>query len=316
MWAFIDHSGKVREVQDCDFVSDFQEGWCVVRFRGTQGIMDRGFHRRTFDSIDLITGFRGGYSAAKAGRMYGYINLDGDWVIRPEFTHAQSLSGGYAFAYKGRRSFVFDEHLELVHELADGEVEWYSEGLFNVVLHGEHFFLDESFASRHGPYTSASPFYGGRALVAKGDQEYFIDTDGQKIIEMPGVRSRGIPSEGFYVFSDASAKYGYFDSAGTIRIAPEYDDALGFSDGLAAVRVGEEWFYINKIGKRCSEGYDKAWCFSEGIAPVLRDGCCYYVDPRFRPQFDSEFQLAMEFSEGLGRVRKKALCSNKTAPTA
>jgi hypothetical protein len=96
MWAFINHSGKLREVQNCEFVSDFREGWCVVRSRGIEGIMDRDFCQEYFDSVQHIVGFRNGYSAAKVGRMYGYIDLRGRWVIPPEFTHAQSPNDGYA----------------------------------------------------------------------------------------------------------------------------------------------------------------------------------------------------------------------------
>lgn len=294
----------LREVQNCDFVSDFREGWCVVRSRGIEGIMDRDFRQKYFDSVQHIVGFRNGYSAAKVGRMYGYIDLQGHWVVPPEFTHAQSPSNGYALAYKGRRSFIFDKNLELVHELGEGEVLWYSEGFFNVSLRGEHFFFDESFTSRFGPYTSASPFYGGRALVAKGDREYFIDTYGEGVFEVPSVRSRGVLSEGFYVFSDDCDKYGYFDSTGTVRIKPQFDDAWGFSCGFARVKVNTKWYYIDKHGHLSSQAYMEAGDFSEDVAPVCLDAAWLYIDKRFRPLFNKGFELAVEFSEGLGRVKQ------------
>ena len=42
--------------------------------------------------------------------------------------------------------------------------------------------------------------------------------------------------------------WGFVDSRGQWRIRPKFDQAQGFSDGLAAVRVGEKWGYIDEDG--------------------------------------------------------------------
>jgi hypothetical protein len=307
MWAFINHSGNLREVQNCDWVSDFTEDLCIVRSSGIEGIMDRDFRQKYFDSVEHIVEFRSGYSAARRGRMYGYIDPQGHWVIPPEFTHAQSTSNGYALAFKGRRSFIFNRDLELVRELEQGEVEWYSEGFFNVSFpgRGEHFFLDESFTTRYGPYTSASPFYNGRALVSKGDREYFIDTNDQEVFEVPGLGSRGVPWEGLYVFWDNCYKHGYFDLEGKVCIAPQFDEAWGFCCGRARVKLNDKWYYIDLHGQLLSEAYERAGDFSEDVAPVCSDGSWCYIDKEFRPLFNKRFELAIKFSEGLGRIKLK-----------
>lgn len=44
-------------------------------------------------------------------------------------------------------------------------------------------------------------------------------------------------------------KWGYIDQAGRIAIKPVFEQALDFSDGMAAVREGKNWGYIDSSGK-------------------------------------------------------------------
>jgi hypothetical protein len=45
-------------------------------------------------------------------------------------------------------------------------------------------------------------------------------------------------------------KWGYIDKTGAMVIAPAFDDAAAFSDGLAQVRGNTTIGYIDKTGKR------------------------------------------------------------------
>jgi hypothetical protein len=58
-----------------------------------------------------------------------------------------------------------------------------------------------------------------------------------------------------------------------LAIPAEFDDSLGFGEGLAAVRVGDEeagkWGYIDKQGKMVIEPqFGQARAFGEGLALV------------------------------------------------
>ncbi|EMO90076.1 WG repeat-containing protein [Leptospira noguchii] len=55
----------------------------------------------------------------------------------------------------------------------------------------------------------------------------------------------------------------------TIPIQFNQDDPSHFSDGLAAVRIGTKWGYIDKIGNvSIQPTFDLAVSFSEGFAAV------------------------------------------------
>ena len=66
----------------------------------------------------------------------------------------------------------------------------------------------------------------------------------------------------------------------------KFDDVGNFSEGLALVRKGGQYFYINKKGERAFEGeFDDAFNFSEGVAWVKKDGKWFYIDIRGRRVF-------------------------------
>ena len=56
-------------------------------------------------------------------------------------------------------------------------------------------------------------------------------------------------------------------------IAPQFDSAWGFSEGLALVEVGGKRGYVDKTGKYAiSPQFDSASPFTEGLAPVRVGG--------------------------------------------
>ena len=44
-------------------------------------------------------------------------------------------------------------------------------------------------------------------------------------------------------------RYGYIDKSGKIVINPQFEQASNFYEGLASVRMGNRWGYVDKNGK-------------------------------------------------------------------
>ena len=68
-------------------------------------------------------------------------------------------------------------------------------------------------------------------------------------------------------------QYGYIDSVGRLAIKPQFETARSFSGGLAAVQSGEHWSYIDKSGQVVIRGaFNDAEDFNGGLARVHEGG--------------------------------------------
>jgi hypothetical protein len=64
-------------------------------------------------------------------------------------------------------------------------------------------------------------------------------------------------------------KWGYIDKSGKIVIEPQFDWALHFTEGLAAVKVKGKYGFLDQTGKMVIQPqYHEARNLSEGLAPV------------------------------------------------
>lgn len=101
---------------------------------------------------------------------------------------------------------------------------------------------------------------------------------------------------------------GFIDSTGRIIIKPQYNGAMDFSDGLAAVRVGDEksgkWGCIDKSGHEViPPAYTHPPIFAQGLAPVPSGDKWGYIDKSGRFVIRPQFAEAHGFSEDRAPVR-------------
>jgi hypothetical protein len=64
-----------------------------------------------------------------------------------------------------------------------------------------------------------------------------------------------------FLSSAQAGNYGYVNKKGLLVIKPQFSEVQNFSQGLAAVKVGDNWGYIDKTGKVV-------------IKPQYSDFCC------------------------------------------
>jgi hypothetical protein len=109
-------------------------------------------------------------------------------------------------------------------------------------------------------------------------------------------------------------KWGYIDRTGKVVIEPQFDFADRFSEGLAAIRIGNEYVgkhgYIDKTGKVVIEpDFARASRFTEGLAAVqtgdFRTGLRGYINKKGEMVITPQFRVASVFCEGVARVKKE-----------
>lgn len=243
---------------------------------------------RRLDGAGDILGFSEGLAPVQLAENgpWGYADTSGQVVIEPRFSLAQPFSEGLA-----------------VVRTADG---WS--------------FVDKTGAILFGPFDGAQSFSGGLAFVDDKGQAGFIDKDGAWMpdVQAPdGQRLRIYSgfSEGLAVVrtlaapeGQPTAHFGYINESGAVVIDARFNIAFDFSEGLAAVGIGEtedamKWGYIDSTGAWIVEPrFEEAGNFSEGLAPVRVNGKWGYIDTSGKVIIQPEFDTAQTFSDGLALV--------------
>jgi hypothetical protein len=100
-------------------------------------------------------------------------------------------------------------------------------------------------------------------------------------------------------------KFGYIDAGGREVIAPRFQQAGSFTEGLAAVKIGDKFGYIDPEGQIVIRPqYDFAQPFADGLAAVKVGGRYGYINRAGETVISPQFQTASRFSQGLAAVRQ------------
>ena len=116
----------------------------------------------------------------------------------------------------------------------------------------------------------------GVATVRQGDLYGFFGGDG---LYAPCVwDGAGHFSEGLAQVK-RGGKWGFIDRRGEVVVPCVWDEAQAFADALAAVRRGEKWGFVNARGELAlPRVWEVAFSFDGGIAKVRRGGKWGLID--------------------------------------
>jgi WG containing repeat len=99
-------------------------------------------------------------------------------------------------------------------------------------------------------------------------------------------------------------KFGYIDTSGVQRIPAAYAFASGFSENRAACLRDGKWGYLDVTGREViTPAYASAGMFSEGLAVVTGEGGYGFIDSNGTAVGGMRFTDARPFSQGLAAVR-------------
>ena len=220
------------------------------------------------------------YEGGGKNQKHGYIDTSGKVRIEPQFERASEFHEGMAYV---ETKLWFDEPSGFIDTTGriviplprQSDVPRFSEGLAAVSLAGG---------------------YG------------FIDREGRVRIE-PQFSYAGDFSEGLAWVHIDEKKAGYIDKTGKLVIGPvdyRMSDDSNFSEGLAAVRIGNKFGYLDRAGNiRIRPQFDEAHKFSGGRARVKHNGMNGYIDKTGYMVIRPQYKYAHEFSEGLAAVEHK-----------
>ncbi len=146
---------------------------------------------------------------------------------------------------------------------------------------------------------------------ANGQAGWFDPQRQRAIVASPpaGWRIAGLdrPAEnrvGALLQNSAGAfKQGYFDRAGRLAIAPQFETGGPFSEGLAAVSQNGQYGYIDSTGTWVVPlQFEAAQPFSEGLAAVKLNAQWGFIDRTGAWKIPPQPYAVSPFAEGLARI--------------
>jgi hypothetical protein len=226
-----------------------------------------------FEPTDALSysGFSDGLMPVRKGEKWGYLNTKGEWAIPSRFADANDFSEGLAGVQDaGSTAGFIDLNGNWVIRLDDAVPHYYgfSEGLASVLDNKTGLF---GYVEKSGDwvippkFSGATCFSGGCAAVqitTKDESGWparhwgVINKDGEMIVE-PKFENIWPFEEGMAV-AILDGKWGFLDVEGNLAIPCKFDSGTDFYKGLAYMRMGSDldtsWSgYINKQG-------EYVWC--------------------------------------------------------
>jgi hypothetical protein len=220
-------------------------GLALYADSGRLGLATTGGQRLTPPAYDRIFGLEGLVARTTRDGRFGWIDRAGHERAAPTYFELRSFADGFA-AYRDSSTGL-----------------WGIVGADGRILHRPRF--DE-----------VSAFHEGRAIMRSGIHYGIIDTAGAVRTVFDTAALRGIPNEYFaqdffdlrrlalnparslLLYREGRALYraavagrfrfGYLGAGGQKVIAPQFDDASNFKEGLAAVKRGGLWSLIDSNG--------------------------------------------------------------------
>ncbi len=281
-WGYVDDEHCWVIEPQFDRAAGFSEGLAAVSNDEGMGYIDQygnfvlppPISNLTLNVGDFHDGLARANYLTGSGFKWGFINLRGEFLIRPIFDGASDFSDGMA---------VVSMHREGSLLMSDGYVA--SDGTLVV-------------APR---YLLATRFVDGLAAMGDLGKVGFVNKDGEYVIP-PVFGYAEEFSEGLAAVS-FNGKYGFVNSAGRMVIKPLFDDARSFSQGLAWVSINKKAGFINSDGEIViAPTFDGAFSFSEGLSAVQIGEKWGYIDLEGHVVIPAIYDFANPFEHGRASV--------------
>jgi hypothetical protein len=314
--GFLDGSGKL--VGEFGAVGEFSEGLAPVvtkehsrDYRPSWGYVDTSCKLVIPATFDSVQEFSQGLAAVRVDEKWGYINKTGKFVIKPIFDGAEKFSGGLAAVTLRDKTGCIDRSGKFFLEPIFDKVYATSEGVTvarKTAPQNAASGTDQSYFDEHGHLLFTK-------TISAPQLKYMVMDHGCPSIKLGsnGFRDLGVrdsPSfcDGLAVLQ-VGPKYGYMDKSERVVIAPQYDYAFPFSDGMAAVYQDDNGGRIAFIDKRGHQitpyKFTYALPFSEGFAVVRENEGwpykCRFIDKTGKYVFET-YSWARSFKEGKASV--------------
>ena len=173
--------------------------------------------------------------------------------------------------------------------------------------HGKWGYISEKGIVIPARFDFAAPFGSDGAIACLSDECGLLSQDGSFVGQTWSRKSRPLPQNYCEGLAPAveNGLWGYRDRERNIVIPLQYKYAGPIHEGMARVRLGDKFFFINAKGNRVTPEFDGVSDFSEDLAAVSVGKDVGYIrgDGSFALLPIHQGASGIDFSEGLVAVR-------------
>ena len=250
LWGFVEESGTVAIDMKYDWVSAFSGGYALARTGDRYYVIleDGSLYSAQDEAMTEGLGiFDGRRVLGKVGETWSYYGIEGEPIAASFQFDAYSMnSEGFAAVCQNGKWALMDDGGNYVTEFIWDNVR-----------------LDER----------GYAVNGGVLVAQKDGVCVLVNADGTEVSGFRFADAKAPGSDELIAVCDDSGRWGFADRTGAVQIACQYDDALSFNSGLAAVKQGDVWGYINASGEMVIEPvYEEAGSFFAGAAVARMNG--------------------------------------------
>ena len=202
---------------------------------------------------------------AYVNSRWGFIDRTGKVVVETEYSQVDDFSEGMAavkvggtHSIGGKYGFI-DRTGRMVIAPRFEKAKHFREGRAAVLLDGKWGFINREGKICVAPrYEWVWDFSEGLAAFREEKKCGFVNRQGEVVIEPTyhsvwhGFREGLAPVAVAQKAVDGQTEkppYGYIDTTGKVVIEPRFERASQFSEGLAAVQIGERWGFVDRDGE-------------------------------------------------------------------
>ena len=234
------------------------------------------------DSFDIKT-FKGELTAAKKDGRWGFIDKKGKVVIPFEYEdQVYSIVGDTICDDKMRvkkngKWGIINMNGQMEIPCKYDSIGDFNYGLAPAKIGYKYVYINmQGKIVLAGDYDKAEAFKNGVAKVTKRDSTYMINTKGEKVnVNVNQTEFHdGLCVVAKFVKEELRFYYGYANEKMKLVIPYDFDEAYDFENGMALVKLGEKWGYIDTNGNWIIyREFDEEFRFSSaGVAKVLWNG--------------------------------------------
>lgn len=197
-------------------------------------------------------------------KSFGFVNFNEGVLIAPQWSSVSVLSDDRIAVCKDKKYAVINMSGNYICDYRWTQISSYNEqGICTI-------------ASEVGSGWLSETVFG---LMNK-DGKVLASCEWSELGDSSYVAFTPVFADGRILVKSQDGKYGFLSDAGSLAVRAVYDEAKNFSNGLAAVKSGSNWGYIDPNNKTVIDfRYQEAYNFtSAGTADVCKDGEWQIID--------------------------------------